>query len=232
MHTIYSPLEDREALEPIESDWDHARAFFEERRVRQVDLGGAGDWKGWDSELEGELATPKANPTLHLPHMLRILGPSSLTLYKHILGRRRILVYTLPPVEAACVFCQVAADLCYEDQLEETVLESTGRLKGKSKGGIKVLGMVTLNDLGRLEQESQTGRGWIACTTDAIFLEKPSYYDLLVDLTTTPARGSRPAFSAAKSIEQIGGRGPSHRLSSIHFSWSDVKLVSTIVLAL
>ncbi|KAH9058903.1 hypothetical protein EDB83DRAFT_2388249 [Lactarius deliciosus] len=32
-----------------------------------------------------------------------------------------------------------------------------------------------------LERDSQTGRGWIACTTDAVFLEKPQYYDLHID---------------------------------------------------
>ena len=45
------------------------------------------------------------NPTLH-PHLLRILGPSSSTLYKHILGRKRILIYKLPPVEVACILGQ------------------------------------------------------------------------------------------------------------------------------
>jgi hypothetical protein len=43
--------------------------------------------------------------TLHLPHLLHILGPSSLTLYKYVLGRHRILIYTLPPVEAASILC-------------------------------------------------------------------------------------------------------------------------------
>jgi len=105
-----------------------------------------------------------SNPTLHLPHLLRILGPSSLTLYKHVLGRKRILFYTLPPVEVACILCQVAADLCYENQLGVNPNEiQTGRLKGKHKDPINVLGMITLADLNRLEVESRTGRGWIAC---------------------------------------------------------------------
>jgi len=109
----------------------------------------------------------QANPTLHLPHLLRILGPSSLTLYKHVLGRRRILVYTEPPVEPACILCQVAADMCFEDQTTLDPLEGASsprpRLKGKQKEGIDVLGVVTLHDIGRLEGQSETGRGWIAC---------------------------------------------------------------------
>jgi len=101
-----------------------------------------------------------SNPTIHLPHLLRVLGPSSLTLYKHVLGRKRILIYTLPPVEVASILCQVAGDICYEAQATS---EESGRLKGKHREPINVLGMVTLVDLDRLEAESRTGRGWIAC---------------------------------------------------------------------
>ncbi|TCD60991.1 hypothetical protein EIP91_009181 [Steccherinum ochraceum] len=247
--TIYSLLEDRDILEPSDADWDPARAFFEERKVRRPDLNGAGDWNGWSAELDGaESSTFEASPTLHLPHMLRILGPSSLTLYKHVLGRQRVLIYTAPPVEAACVLCQVAADVCYDDQYEDVPTDSTSpphtrspssstssherrelrrRLKKKSKDGVKVLGMITLNDIDKLQAESATGRGWIACTTDAIYLEKPTYYDLVIDLTTASSSGSklsRPTMYVPRPISQPGSRGPTHRLSVIRFTWSDVKL--------
>jgi len=109
-----------------------------------------------------------ANPTLHLPHVLRLLGPSSLTLYKHVLGRRRILVYTQPPIEPACILCQVAADICFEDQIAHDSPEGSTaphpRLKGNQKEGINVLGVVTLHDIELLERESTTRGGWIACT--------------------------------------------------------------------
>lgn len=64
-------------------------------------------------------------------------------------------------------------------------------------------------------------------TTDAIFLEKPSHYDLLIDLTTsTPSRTSRPTLYLSKpQPQQPGIRGPTHRLSVFRFTWSDVKLV-------
>lgn len=233
VHAIYTSLEDRKILEPNDSDWEPARAFFEERQVRHTNLDGAGDWQGWDVEMES-YDPSSSNPTMHLPHLLQILGPSSLTLYKHVLGRRRILIYTLPPVEAACVLCQVAADLCYEDQSapapDELLMPNDsgairGRLKGKSKEGIKVLGMVTLSDIDKLERESKTGQGWIACTTDAIFLEKPSYYDLLIDLTTTLNKSSRPTLSTSRLFDQAGSRRPSYKLSTVRFTWSDVKLV-------
>lgn len=231
--TIYSRMQVSGILEPTEDDWEPARVFFEERKLRRSDLGGAGDWGGWSAELDGVYAEPiDSNPTLHLPHLLRILGPSSLTLYKHVLGRKRILFYTLPPVQVACILCQVAADLCYESQLDVNPDEiPTGRLKGKHKDPINVLGMVTLADLNRLEAESQTGRGWIACTTDAIFMEKPSYYDLIIDLTTlTCDKSSRPVFYSSKPtpLQPGSSHQPSHRLSTIRFAWSDVKLWNEI----
>jgi hypothetical protein len=172
-----------------------------------------------------------ASPTLHLPHLLRVLGPSSLTLYKHVLGRRRILIYTQPPVEAACLFCQVAADMCFEDQTT-TAPDSSPEglapqlLKGKHKEGINVLGIVTLHDIDMLERESRTGRGWIACTTDALFLEKPQHYDLVIDLTTYASERlatARPGLQLA--IKESYARRPTYRLSSVRFTWSDVKLV-------
>lgn len=85
--------------------------------------------------------------------------------------------------------------------------------------------MVTLNDMDKLEFESKSCRGWIACTTDAIFLDKPSYYDLLIDLrSATP--NTRPAFYVSKPVDPPSGRGPFHRLSSVRFMWRDVRLVS------
>ncbi|KAF4587941.1 Lipid Metabolism-Associated Protein [Pleurotus pulmonarius] len=228
---IYSKLEFSGILEPTEEDWEPAKQFFEERKVKRADLGGAGVWDGWSHDLYS--LDPSLNPTLHLTHLLRILGPSSLTLYKHVLGRRRILILTLPPVEAACVLCRVAADLCFEEQVDYTSPQPGSsrddlprRLKGKSREGISVLGMVTLNDLDRLVQEGQTGRGWIACTTDAIYLEKPSCYDLLINLTTlSPNKSTRPTFHVSKPIlDASSSRGPTHRLATIRFAWSDVRL--------
>lgn len=50
--TIYSSLESRGVLEPVESDWEPAQTFFEERKARRADLGGAGGWHGWSHELD------------------------------------------------------------------------------------------------------------------------------------------------------------------------------------
>ena len=63
-------------------------------------------------------------------------------------------------------------------------------------------------------------------TTDALFLEKPQYYDLVIDTTTfSPERVSRPNLQL--SVREPNGRSrrPSYRLSTVRFTWSDVKLV-------
>ena len=63
----YDSLEDRDTLEPMESDWDPARAFFEERKVREPDVGTTSSWQGWSDELEGSHSD--SAPTIHLPHI-------------------------------------------------------------------------------------------------------------------------------------------------------------------
>ena len=59
MSSIYAALEDRDTLEPTESDWDPARQFFEERKVRPTEAGSSASgstvtntWHGWDAERD------------------------------------------------------------------------------------------------------------------------------------------------------------------------------------
>ena len=187
-------------------------------------------------------------PTHHLPHLLRILGLSSLTLYKFVLSRRRILIFTLPPVEVAGILAWIASDICRDHHMSPRnhalgqpmpdLFSSSQQKQQQRKAeddedvlaeSPTVLGMVTLSDLQRLERESESGRGWIACTTDAIFMERPQYYDLIIDLTTsTPSKASRPALYMSKPVpaSSNGKRRPSWKLESVRFTWSDVKLVS------
>lgn len=191
-------------------------------------------------------------PTHHLPHLLRILGLSSLTLYKFVLSRRRVLIYTLPPVEVAGVLAWIASDLSREHHmfprnhsLGKPIPNLFAPLQQQQKASAAedelppesptVLGMVTLSDLQRLERESESGRGWIACTTDAIFMEKPQYYDLIIDLTTsTPSKASRPALYMSKPVPASanGKKRASWKLESVRFTWSDVRLVSLKILRL
>lgn len=50
---IYERASTRGNLDLKEEDWEPARLFFEERKLRRADLGGAGDWTGWSDELDG-----------------------------------------------------------------------------------------------------------------------------------------------------------------------------------
>ncbi len=58
--------------------------------------------------------------------------------------------------------------MCYEYQ-EASPNSTAGRLQGKCKEGINVLGMVTLSDLDRMQKEGASGRGWIACMLPTYF---------------------------------------------------------------
>jgi hypothetical protein len=63
-------------------------------------------------------------------------------------------------------------------------------------------------------------------TTDAVFLEKPQYYDLVIDMTTfSPERASRPGLQLSVREPNGHSRRPSYRLSTVRFTWSDVRLV-------
>lgn len=236
---LYSQSEDVDLLVDVDQDfWKAAKEFFQQRRVQAPDLGGGGDWMGWSYELDGpDKDLARSNPITHLPHLLRILGPSSLTLYKHVLGRQRILVYTLPPVQPACLLAQVACDLAFDlippsSSTTSTTLDNESveaqqaRLpRGKARDGIQNLGMVTLSDLDRLRHAGDAGRGFIACTTDAIFLEKPAYFDLVINLaTSTPSRTSRPTLYVSKTADNGPDKPLSYRLSAVRFAWSDVRL--------
>jgi len=121
--------------------------------------------------------------------------------------------------------------MCFEDQTTPTTEDeapgaATPQLKGKHKEGINVLGSITLHDIDMLERESRTGRGWIACTTDAVFLEKPQHYDLVIDLTSyAPDRRATARPGLQLATKEPDARRPTYRLSTVRFTWSDVKLV-------
>jgi hypothetical protein len=51
--TLYSIFDVCGVLDPKEADWEPAITFFNERKVRRADLGGAGDWNGWIDDLDG-----------------------------------------------------------------------------------------------------------------------------------------------------------------------------------
>ena len=80
---------------------------------------------------------------------------------------------------------------------------------------IPVLGQVTLSDLGRLEEETKKGNGWIACTTDAIFSERPECYDLVVDLSSMKGCFGLDYTCGGKGRGGKAGEGGGSRLSGL-----------------
>ena len=160
-----------------DTDFEPAKKWFEEWKADKPVS--RRSWESWSNELDGLYSCPDT-PTIHLPHLLRLLGLSSLTLYKFVLARRRILIVTPPPVECAGILAWVAADMCLEHHLTltrgkksiDTPIASMFGAKTakrdeddeKLKHGPRVLGMISLNDLSRLEAESASGCGWIACS--------------------------------------------------------------------
>ena len=84
--TIYSSCTQASGsgiLEPTtESDWEPARIFFEERKLRRADLGGAGDWAGWSAELDGVRAL-----FYYPPHAVKAAYGVALMCYVKVLRR-------------------------------------------------------------------------------------------------------------------------------------------------
>jgi hypothetical protein len=65
--TIYSLVESSGKLQLAGSDWNLAETFFEERKVREADLGGAGDWSGWSQEFDLARVSSCSSSTAPLP---------------------------------------------------------------------------------------------------------------------------------------------------------------------
>ncbi|EJT98131.1 hypothetical protein DACRYDRAFT_118884 [Dacryopinax primogenitus] len=199
--------------------------YFEEYQVSDVP-------QPVEEDLEDEVKQAgSSHPYFHLSSFLRQLGPTSLLLYKYALARRRILIYTHPAVESAC---QLA--WCIQAIADMGTFEA-----GKGRGEkVPVLGLVGLIDIDRLKAEGEKGRGWIACTTDAIFLERPQLFDLILDMTTTPRSASssstssepapppRPNFYISTRIPHPLKPKETHILRPAHFAWSDLPFWSSL----
>lgn len=244
---------------PPDAHWyQPAQEFFEARRATPHTT--PGPWTSWEDELYDELrfwirsnesngtcthspaSLTHLTPTLALPSLLSLLGPASLTLYRHLLSRKRILIYTKPPVEYACVLCYAAVDMVrsiQEGELSQLFTDDEDKAtlvppRHSPGDATRVLGMVTLHDLlGSKFSEEDDGtdddggqprtRGWIACTTDALFLEKPSYYDLLVDMTSVGVySSSTAAFKTSKSAPPP----PTSQTSTSTNSWLNALSIS------
>ena len=190
VQTIYASLEDRDVLEPTNQDWEPAKAWFEEHRIASASTSSA-NHQLQDPSLSASSTDCTLSPSIYLPSILQAssLGPSLLTISRFLLARRRVLILIKPPVEGACMMCWTIGSLCATvgaDAVNDDLPSSSSTpTQSVGSNGPKVLGMVTLHDIDRLQgavdSSSDAGRGWIACTTDSVFVDKTKCWDLLVD---------------------------------------------------
>lgn len=179
-----------ESSENADPDWTPAQSYFDQHMHSPNK-----PFSDWPTEM----SLPGSSPTIRIPYFLHYLGPSSITLFKFLIARRRVLIYTPPPVKSASELCHLAVDLVYTLQIRH------------SREAVKVLGLITLSDIDELSKEDRR-RGWIACTTDIMITEKLQLYDLLIDLS-----GKRPAFKVSTERQT---------LTRVSFTWTDIGLVS------
>ncbi|KAG8871189.1 hypothetical protein FRB97_008921 [Tulasnella sp. 331] len=218
--TALQRIEDRTSLE----------SYFHERKYDPASLANPPQSSsGWESELAGP-----SHPLLHLPHFMRVIGPSFLTMFKYVLARKRVLLYTNAPVQTAGLLAKVCVDIAFG------VPGSGGRSPSRDDRRPKALGTVGLIDMDMLKAESAAGLGWIGCTTDALFLERPALYDLIVDLTAmnppisassimpiTSTPVSRPTLYISYSPSSSAAK-----LQQVRFTFSDIRVWNRIDQAL
>ncbi|KAL5638989.1 hypothetical protein ACGC1H_003384 [Rhizoctonia solani] len=265
-------------LEDTPEDWAPLESYFESHRQPDIvpdesSIDISDIWSGWEHELS--IASPN-HPLHHLPCLLHAFGPTIMTLFRFVLARRRVLIYTrvpVPPsrsaslnslatrfsesepmrpsidqtaadagaapvVEPACVLARVAADICFGWKSE---MDVPGLATGES---IPVLGMVGLDSIEKLEEEGMKRSGWIACTTERIFLEKPHLYDLVVDLSPsllahspatkpTSSPDDKPVLSVSVlNSTSTSSLANSYKLAPTRPTFSDLKIFADIEKAL
>ncbi|KDN37473.1 hypothetical protein RSAG8_10135, partial [Rhizoctonia solani AG-8 WAC10335] len=261
-------------LEDTPEDWAPLESYFDSHRqpdiIAESSIDVSDIWSGWEHELS--IASPN-HPLHHLPCLLHAFGPSIMTLFRFVLSRRRVLIYTrvpVPPsrsgslnslptrfsesdpmrpgidqtaaeagaapvVEPACVLARVAADICFGWKSE---MDVPGLGAGEA---IPVLGMVGLDSIEKLEEEGMRRTGWIACTTERIFLEKPHLYDLVVDLSPsllahspatkpTSSPDDKPVLSV--SVASSSALSNQYKLAPTRPTFSDLKIFADIEKAL
>ncbi|KAH9052181.1 hypothetical protein EDB87DRAFT_1727533 [Lactarius vividus] len=189
--------------------------------ARLEDLAGAGAWHRWSEGLKFDIDDGRvedvsdgyeyythASPTLHLPHLLRAGA-----LLTHAIKARSRSPPNTHIRSSGVLSLPGGRGYVFRDRMTPTTQDEGNAEKGKDKVGINALGIVSPHDIEMLDHESRTGRGWIARTTDAIFLEKPQHYESV----------ARPGLQLA--IKGPYARRTTYRLFTLRFTRSDVKLV-------
>ncbi|KAG0049639.1 hypothetical protein BGZ83_005536 [Gryganskiella cystojenkinii] len=102
------------------------------------------------------------------------MGPAIFLIWKAALLKKRILIYTPPPVEPACL---AVYNIC----LMATIPSGAATLSSnRCHERVQPLFCVGINDIEHIEA---LHGGYVACTTDKLFMFKPHLYDVLVDLS-------------------------------------------------
>ncbi|KAG0349752.1 hypothetical protein BG005_010713 [Podila minutissima] len=132
------------------------------------------------SQFLGDMPEPQESEEIHashpshyyLEHVLA-MGPSIFVLWKAALLKKRILIYTPPPVETACL-------AVYNTCLLATIPFGTvASPRAKSGDRIQPLFCVGIHDMDTMMKATS---GYVACTTDKLFLFKPQLFDVLVEI--------------------------------------------------
>ncbi|KAG0376303.1 hypothetical protein BGX24_007936 [Mortierella sp. AD032] len=130
---------------------------------------------------------PVSHPSHQFLQLVESFGPSVYTLWKAALSRKRILIYTPPPIESTCLavynICLMATIPSGELQLAQT----------RSNERLQPLFCVGIQDIDNM---ASLRGGYVACTTEKLFMFKLHLFDLVVDLSATS--GSAVAYISPK----------------------------------
>ncbi|KAF9965600.1 hypothetical protein BGZ70_004486 [Mortierella alpina] len=142
----------------------------------------------WSQESQGTEDIPECHPSRHFLRLVQDMGPSIFVIWKAALLKKRILIYTPPPVEAACL---AVYNICLMATIPFGAAISP---QNKPNDRLQPLFCVGIHDMDHMK--AITG-GYVACTTDKIFMFKPQLYDVLIDLSVSPSKVSYPTSKLA-----------------------------------
>ncbi|KNC50712.1 uncharacterized protein AMSG_06596, partial [Thecamonas trahens ATCC 50062] len=112
------------------------------------------------------------NPVARFENFVRYFGPSIFVLWKAMLLKKRILFFSRPPIEVVCFRVFFACLLAHHD------------IPMVFDMALNPLFYVSVADIDQLEQYAADRTPFVACTTEAIFAEKPALYDVYVNNQT------------------------------------------------
>ncbi|KAF9918837.1 hypothetical protein BX616_005215 [Lobosporangium transversale] len=126
---------------------------------------------------------PISHPSHHFLRLVHTMGPAIYTIWKAALTRKRILICTKTPIEPSCLFVY---NICLMATIPPGAISYS---QTKFTERMQPLFCVGLHDIDNMQNIQG---GYVACTTDKLFLFKPQLYDVLVDLSSTNYKSAYP----------------------------------------